>query len=366
MSGFRPPPHIPPPRPDGSWDREAVQWLLDECKRTFEEALIESTKETCVRLQETQRERDAARNALKETERAQQDRAHQDLKMLQSALTEAEKKVQQVGSDKIRLEAKIQKQQEVNRQAKNAYDAEMASMSTNFDAKMASMSTNFDAKMASMSTKFDAEMASMNTKLSGAYHDILQCCNNIQLYCKVRPPPFNEKTHKDGKSLTWGYESFDVKTKDEQYSFHRVFGPRASNAELHNVLRPMLEIAQGNNRHVLLIGFGESGSGKSTTLYQASEINQLSIVEQLANDLWGEDSSKASMWSAGLMLLEMQASGMYSLINGPPGSAKQKVKISQSKNDADMVGVPENARYTANTFIAYDNKVPGTQYHNRQ
>lgn len=50
--------------------------------------------------------------------------------------------------------ANLKQQEGIDRQAKDAYDA-------------------------------------VSTKLSRAYHDLLQVCNNIQLYCKVRPPPFN-------------------------------------------------------------------------------------------------------------------------------------------------------------------------------
>ena len=307
MTRINHPKNVAGPGPDGRFDASTVEWLLEDLLRRLEDS-IDTTQHTQMKTR--------------------QDEADKADETLQEKLKEKLQELGQVRRERSELENELQER----------------------DAKIDDLNDQLRRKDEEY-LRWEDEKREMMKSMNKAFTQVLQCRNNIQLYCRVLPM----KKKKSKKAVTaepldWKYRPYAIETPGKQYNFHRVFGPETPTSDVYEVLEPVLEMSKEQCRHALLIAFGESGSGKSTTMFDGFEPHPgKSVLERLGESLW--PSGQSSGWRAGITWIEIKTIGAYDLIKKDK-EAQRKLEF-KDKQKTSNHGLTDDELYTNDSFFKY-------------
>ncbi|CAH8842683.1 unnamed protein product [Trichobilharzia szidati] len=194
------------------------------------------------------------------------------------------------------------------------------------------------------------------------YHNLVENLKgNIRIYCRIRPVdlPTAEKDtasvttiqHVKNESKVFALDQYTVLAKynhtDRNYTFNRVFDQTSTEDEIFEEIKPLVQ-SSVDGYNVCIIGYGETGSGKTTTLFGGKDNAGLlphigDYLFELVNKPTFTEKYKSSI---SLMLLQLYNDRLIDVFNKNGESTQEDLEI--TINDNGIVDVPKATRLSVN------------------
>lgn len=346
--------------------REKTQKEYEEASTSVQDlkTLLEKTKRN--HLLQLQRLRQDHEKRLKDMRKAQQDEAERvkvetdavnesitnkqealrilksTLDSLNSQLGRAQLKVDQLRTKLLSKEASI----EVIRLE---IDKKQRHIST-FEAYFANAERDIASINAEIAT-VKARYPQLDQERRMLHNRLQELKGNIRVFCRVRPPTKNEKLAEmvfpeqnafdnEGKQLLGvsrlelGFEYSSHRREAHNFTFDKVFGPKATNNEVFQELSQLIQSSL-DGYNVCVFAYGQTGSGKTWTMSHEDGVIPQSVAK-IFDDI---DELKEEGWTYKVdsQLVEIYNDTIVDLIG--PGGAKHEIKHDDVARETTITNV---------------------------
>eukprot|EP00928_Gymnodinium_smaydae_P041109 TRINITY_DN27832_c0_g1_i1.p1 TRINITY_DN27832_c0_g1~~TRINITY_DN27832_c0_g1_i1.p1 ORF type:complete len:1967 (+),score=278.24 TRINITY_DN27832_c0_g1_i1:551-5902(+) len=119
-----------------------------------------------------------------------------------------------------------------------------------------------------------------------AHNAIQEALGNLRVLCRVRPPLRFEVTEEDGDAASVRrVDRYSISVQNELFKFGSVFGVDSSQAEIFSDLKGLVRSAV-DGYNVLVMAFGPSLTGKTTTLCGGRAADARGVLPRAAEELF--------------------------------------------------------------------------------
>ncbi|XP_047320776.1 kinesin-like protein KIN-14F [Impatiens glandulifera] len=223
--------------------------------------------------------------------------------------------------------------------------------------KFALQTTKVD--MQSLQTKYQEEMNNLGKHMkrlahaASAYQKVLEenrklynqiqdLKGNIRVYCRVRPflpGQANGVTTVDSideGSITIGGPSKIAKAGRKSFTFNRVFGPGATQAEVFSDTQPLIRsVLDGYN--VCIFAYGQTGSGKTHTMTGPKELTEegLGVNYRALSDLFNisEQRKNTIAYEVSVQMIEIYNEQVRDLLVTDGSNKKIEIRNTGQKGN---------------------------------